>query len=378
MKIAILTQPLKTNYGGILQAYALQTVLQRMGHKVTVINRRYYCGGGTKLTVVNMLLRFGSFVKTLIRKYVLNKKGYILMNPLSPYYHSKITELDPLPFVKKYICLSPDIRTSEKLNKYFKRQKFDMYVVGSDQVWRPCYSPCITDYFLKEVPPMSKVKRIAYAASFGTDIWEFSPEDTEICSSLLKHFDAISVREKSGVSLCKEYFGVNAIHLLDPTMLLDVDDYLSLVKKTKVSQSPGNAFCYILDENSEITKIISAIKTEGYVPFYAGLDPITSGLSVEQWLKSFSDAELVITDSFHACVFSLIFEKPFVVIKNQTRGISRLESLLHCFGLEVCLVDSYENYEEKKAQMPRSVSVKDKLKEKREESWDFFRTVKLI
>ena len=357
MKIAILTQPLKTNYGGILQAYALQTILQRAGHKVKVINRRYYLDGGTKISFVGLIMRVASFIKTIVRKYVQKKSGYILISPFSPYYHAKMTGLDPLPFVNKYICLSPDIRTSKELNRYLCKQEFDAFVVGSDQVWRPCYSPCITDFFLKEIPLQSKTIKVSYAASFGTDTWEFSSEDTKACAELAYKFDAISVRECSGIRLCKEYLGVAAEHVLDPTLLLGVEDYIRLFEKSKAPKSPGDVFCYVLDENPEVDLIISSIKREGYMPFCAGLDPIKCNMSVEEWLRAFYDAKYVITDSFHACVFSILFGKPFMVISNKARGTARLDSLLETFGLNHCIIESYEDY------LMRSKVLKDSFDE---------------
>lgn len=344
MKIAILTQPQKTNYGGILQAYALQTVLSRRGHSVTVINRRYNWEAAEKLSFRLLLLRIASFIKTIVRKYIFRQNGYVLMNPFSLDYHSRVNERDPLPFVRKHINLSRKIFTAEGLNMYIKRNAFDAFVVGSDQVWRPCYSPNITDFFLKEVSLSSKALRIAYAASFGTDIWEFSQEETIECASLAKAFDAISVREQSGVQLCKDYLGVDAIQLLDPTMLLDTKDYISLVKKADTKKNSGDLFCYILDENSDMEKIISHLKNDGYRPYYTGLDPIKYNVSVEQWLRNICDARIIVTDSFHACVFSILFKKPFVVLRNKDRGTTRLDSLLRTFGLEDYAVESYNEY----------------------------------
>lgn len=381
MKIAILTQPLWTNYGGILQAYALQTILKRMGHQVVVVNRDFYWDGGSKLSVKSLIVRVGSFIKTFIRIYVLRKEGYILMNPLSPYYHSKRSNIDPLPFVRKYINQSRDIRTSKKLHKYFKQQKFDAYIVGSDQVWRPCYSPCITDYFLKQVPSDSKAIKISYAASFGVDYWEFSDEETDICASLALKFDAISVREQSGVQLCKKYLGVDAVHLLDPTMLLTVDDYLHLIENTKVYQSDGNMFCYILDENPEIEHIISSLEQENFTSYRATLNQSKYNISVEQWLKSFYDAELVITDSFHACVFSIIFKKPFIVWANRERGFARLKSLLEIFEMQNRLIFSIADFIDRKNTLLNNKDFKNLeliFQERVKDSYDFFRSVGVI
>ena len=99
MKIAILTQPLHTNYGGILQAYALQTFLEDQGHEVIVVNRDYNFKMSPKL----FLRRLGSVAKCIIRSVIFNQKEYCVMNPFSPYYHTKWTGYNVLPFVKKHI-----------------------------------------------------------------------------------------------------------------------------------------------------------------------------------------------------------------------------------------------------------------------------------
>lgn len=377
MKIAILTQPLRTNYGGILQAYALQTVLQRRGHEVVVINREYPNIPSIKF----ISLRIGAVIKSIIRRYILGKKEYIIMNPFSPLFRTKWNGYIVQPFVKKNICQSPELCNSEAMTRYFAKRKFDCYIVGSDQVWRPCYSPCITDFFLKSVPDDSNAKRIAYAASFGTDQWEMTPFETEECSRLAKAFNAISVREESGVELCKKYLGVDAVHLLDPTMLLDVEDYIKLFKESQTPKSTGNLFCYVLDKNPEVDRIINVLEEDGFTPLYANLDttptkenPRPVQLTIEEWLRGFYDAEFVVTDSFHACVFSILFNKPFVVYGNIDRGMSRIQSLLKIFNLHRRLVRSIDEFIEKKdciLRLSDTVSLNDFLNTLRKKSLTF-------
>lgn len=345
MKVAILTHPLWTNYGGLLQAYAMQTIMERKGHEVVIINREYRDYPSLKL----YLMRLISALKCIVRVYLLGKKEYVIMNPISAYYHTQWRGYDVLPFVKQYINHSKEIRNSKSLKQYFKRNHFDCYLVGSDQVWRPCYVANVTDYFLKEIPLNSNSIKVAYAASFGTDQWEFSEEETKECATLVKLFDAISVRENSGVKLCKQYLGVDAEHVLDPTMLLDEEDYVCLFKKVRESKVKGDLFCYVLDENIEADRIINHLKVEGYIPYYAYLNvhstkdnPRPYQLSVEEWLRGIYDAEFVVTDSFHACVFSILFKKKFVVLGNKVRGNTRFDSLLDMFGLQKRMVESYD------------------------------------
>lgn len=381
MKIAILTHPLWTNYGGILQAYALQTFLQRHGHEVIIINREYNDYPSLPLFV----LRLGSVIKSFYKSYILRQKQYVVRNPLSAYYHNQWTGYDVLPFVKEKINHSRELRNSKALKRYFKKHRFDCYIVGSDQVWRPRYVSCVTDYFLKEIPIDSKAIKMSYAASFGTDKWEFSPIETEECATLAKLFDAISVREESGIRLCNDFLGVEAKHVLDPTMLLSVHDYIDLINKAKTEKSKGNAFCYVLDICDELNDVIKDLQNSGYETFSTSIfvqstseDPRPYQMSVEQWLRSFYDSELVITDSFHACVFSILFKKPFIVWANSERGCARFESLLEMFGMQHRLIRSFESFDENKHMLlsyKGLENVDGTLMEQRILAYNFFRKV---
>ena len=313
MKIGILTHPLHTNYGGLLQALALQTVLLQQGHKVVIINREY------PKSKTPLLLTIKESIRSLIDKYVFNYK---------------ITS-----FIRHDFHQSKPFFTDEVFSEYIKNSDFDAIIVGSDQVWRPKYSPNIYNYYLDVTEGMT-MKRISYAASFGVDEWEYSKEETEKCSCLAKLFDVISVREESGVTLCKNHLGVNASLVLDPTMLLGPEYYVALTKKYKESPSKGNLFCYVLDSDTTKNKVIKHIvKESGFHPFFCS-NPRGREIrpSVTQWIRGFMDAELVVTDSFHGTVFSIIFNKPFWVIGNERRGLSRFESLLKLFGLEDRLI----------------------------------------
>ncbi len=201
------------------------------------------------------------------------------------------------------------------------------------------------------------MKRIAYAASFGVDEWEFSEEETKTCRDLLQKFDAISVRENSAVLLCDKYLNrADAVHVLDPTMLLDKEDYIRLVEKENEPKSPGTLFCYILDEDEKKNEIIDTIARQiSAVPFtqmpkcHISYENLKYRLedcvypTVTAWLRAFMDAEMVVTDSFHGCVFSIIFNKPFIVYGNKVRGMARFHSLLSIFGLENRLATNSED-----------------------------------
>lgn len=323
MKIGIFTQPLKSNYGGILQNYAMQVVLKRLGHEPWTID----------------FLRFTWFdwfvvvAKVTILKCLGRKANY----PQSP---TKVQrqEIPLRRFARKYIQLTqPRVKSPNR--SILRSYGFDALLVGSDQTWRPMYNGKIYDMYLKLAEGMN-VKRVTYAASFGTDQWEYTPEQEAECARLAKQFDAISVREASGVGLCKEHFGVEAMHVLDPTLLLTADDYNELCKD--IEKREPFVFAYILDMTEQkVAEIKAFAEAKGLPYFIKSADADVSGEdSIELWLSYFRDAAYVITDSFHGTAFSINYNKDFFVFLNEQRGNSRFDSLLSLFNLKDRVVTS--------------------------------------
>lgn len=343
MRIGIYTQPLRYNYGGLLQAWALQTVLRRMGHDVVTFDPCPYLSlPRTKMPFV--------YAKRAIKKIYGQNVTIRREEKFNREHDLKIQNLKP--FIEANIQKAEFTKVTD-----IKEDDFDVLMAGSDQVWRPkynrSYGRTIENAFFDFAQQWKHVKRIAYAASFGTDDWEYTNEQTTRCSELAKLFSAISVREQSGIALCKERLGVTATHVLDPTMLLDRKNYEELIAQCPDTHSPsGNLLCYILDETEQTTNIINHIaKEKGLTPFLANSKVTDKNADisekiqppVEQWLRNFKDAEFVVTDSFHACVFSIIFGKPFVVIGNKKRGISRYESLFAMLSMDVHPIFSVED-----------------------------------
>lgn len=329
MRIGIITLPLHTNYGGILQAYALQTVLERMGHDVCLIEERRK---PLSLPLWKAPLSYG---KRILKN--------IFGHPCPIFYERKINRETPI--VRQ--------NTDKFINRYIKRRivdcfsdlnesDFDAIVVGSDQIWRPKYFPNIEHAFLDFAKDWN-IRRIAYSASFGTDEWEYTIEQTRQCKELICKFDDVSVREMSGVDMCLKHLGIKAEHVLDPTMLLSKEDYIQILESAHTPKSKGTLLNYILDETPEKSVIIENIAQEKGLKSFRVNSKVEDNKAklneriqppLEQWLRGFYDAEFVVTDSFHACVFSLIFNKPFIAIGNVDRGLSRFNSLLTMFGLE--------------------------------------------
>jgi len=322
MKVGIVTLPLHTNYGGILQAWALQTVIERMGHESSHVFRH----------LLGPFVLYEGLTDAQVREI------------------QRYTDR----FVDRYV------RCDETPVKDIAPDRYDAFVVGSDQIWRHFYTTALCGDWKVAFLDFARdwnVRRISYAPSFGLDRWEAPESDIPVCSELLKKFDAVSCREVAGAELCRKVLGVEAKTVVDPTMLLAKEDYAALVEGERTEPLAGDLMCYVLDRSPEKRRLIDALAAKrGLVPFYANARPEdrSAPLSeriqppLEQWLRGFRDAKTVITDSFHATVFSILFGTPFVVTGNPDRGLSRLESLLGLLGLEDHLVMGADDFDAEK------------------------------
>lgn len=306
MKIAIITQPLDSNYGGLLQNYALQQVLKKMGHSTITFDQT------------------GWLPPIIIKIKIALKSLFTMHNPFKS-------------FVEKNINTTPKAKCLSDFKKFEKKYKPDAYIVGSDQVWRPKYNIFLDSCFLTFTDSKTK---IVYAASFGTDDWEYNTQETKRYASCLKAFKAIGVRERSAVTLCKEHFGIDAQLVLDPTLLLEAEDY----QKICISNNKHNPyiFTYILDSadwKRDMVKDVCNIRSCKEVAGLKGMNGnIGKRLTVEEWVSYLKNASFVICDSFHGTIFSILMHRPFLVLGNSKRGNTRLLSILEAVGLKNRLV----------------------------------------
>lgn len=366
MRIKIITLPLKTNFGGLLQAYALQKVLKKMGHSVVTIDLpHHYSYSWLKILLL--------FPIRVVKKYIFHAKEGVFREAAHNKYYPIISQ-NTEPFINNYISREETLRYPR-----IKRGSCDCILVGSDQIWRRIYHKKIEPLFLDFAKGWN-IKRIAYAASFGTDEWEYSETETRNCANLISLFDAVSVRERTGVDLCRQKFDCKACEVLDPTLLLSKSDYEEIFLKKEIPQSCGNLLVYMLDPSEEKNRIVTAIsKYKGLKAFAVNSDVDNNSVSlecriqpsVETWLRGFYDASYVVTDSFHACVFSIIFHKPFVVYGNKKRGMSRFKTLLEKVGLQDRLVFSENDIEMLINKDIDFKSVDDILNQDRERSVQF-------
>lgn len=332
MNIAILTQPLLHNYGGTLQNFALQQVIKGLGHEVCTVNWgisnsivkwfAHYC--------INMVT--GRSKPENPRTAVLRDRNFI------EFHRQFISTTKPMGLIKP---------------EQLKSNDFNAYIVGSDQVWRKDYNPSIDYMFLSFVP--NEAIRIAYAASYGKDEWDYPSELTQRCKHNAERFNLITVREQSAINLLKNHLGVNSSLVLDPTMLLDVADYERILNLKKKERSK-KIVAYLLDLTDEKKELLSRISSELDLQIeLIGNSRLKDNFStreevqypsVQEWLEKIRDAEYVITDSFHGTAFAINFNKPFITLGNENRGNTRFESLLTLFGLQERIINKSDCLQE--------------------------------
>ena len=334
MKIAIMTQTLGHNYGGIMQAWALQQVLKRDGHQVVTLNR---------------LSDSRSFPHAIARKLKRGLTETIGVRPLPNSIESNLPSqllaarmlTNTRKFIKSELSMSEPLDSEAKLRKHIKSHGYEAVIVGSDQTWRPMYSPKLSNFFLDFLED-TNIKRIAYATSFGSDQWEYTQEEAERYGALAKKFDTVTVREDLAVEMCQTHFGITPEHVVDPTLLLNAEDYRALIGKDRLSDINGGVYTYFLNPDDEKRNLANHASEQlnepvfTHKPLYDTLDKMFAAggnisearlPEIRDWLAGFANASFVLTDSFHGMVFSLIFNKPFLVVNNPERGVARINSL---------------------------------------------------
>lgn len=325
------------NYGGILQAYALQTVLKRQGHEVFTIdhhNRREYSSFKSQLL---------SFLKRNFLHYFRKEDVSICWNPFMSENEYKMLSHNTRDFVARNLSMTREIWRDD-IYSIDKEYLFDAYVVGSDQVWLPYYYP---NSFLDFVDKKGVIK-VFYGASCGEYSFLNNPLAIKTCQSLLEDFTGISVREDSLIKRVDHTIHRPIEHVLDPTLLLEPEDYISVCScESRISD---NIFVYILDDNENKQRIVDFVNKELVLPIRnvnaskKFIKRSNTNIkecvfpSVDNWILSLEKSSFVVTDSFHGTVFSILFNKPFVVIGNKQRGMDRFISLLSIFDLSDRLI----------------------------------------
>ncbi len=317
-KIALLNLQVDDNFGGHLQRYALISTLQKLGNEVEHLNTRF---PNSKKSIIKRL-KGGLKRLVLYPYYAIKRNAEYKPLWLFKYYirHEAVTEA----FYDKYIPHTKRIYSNEELAQY---QDFDCFVVGSDQVWRKNYASLygLGTYMFDYLP--TDKKRVAYGVSMGTDKNELSEQNIADFKVQYERFKAVSVREVTGLDLLNSYGCTNpkAEWVIDPTLLLDAEDYNKVINEGKTYPLEKKIFCYILNLDELKKDVITRIAREKSMDYQIWSPE--QNLTVEQWLRSIRDAEYVITDSYHGLLFSLIFNKPFHLLRNESRWNARFDSI---------------------------------------------------
>lgn len=325
MKICVVTFFNYCNFGAALQCYALSEILKREGHEVEYLDYTCpYIGNPFKISNIR-------------------KKGII------GYLYSVAGNIFYIPRHKKFALFREKIaHTAPVSPKNIKdyAEGYDKYITGSDQVWNVKLTDFDKTYFLDFVKDNSK--KISYAASFGgKNIKEDRKNDY---AKLFREFEAISVRESYGKDIVKKLSGKEATVTIDPTLLLKKDDWKKVSAQERVENKPY-ILVYQLGFSKDVIGTVRRVKKEKkmkviYIPFpLGGVIKAKCKLSLgpAEWLALFRDAEYIVTDSYHGVVFSLLFEKKFLVVADGQHKNQRVISLLHRLGLEDRIVGKKMN-----------------------------------
>lgn len=316
-RVGILTLHLHVNYGGILQAAALYRLLKDEGFEPVLLHKEPENRGP-----------LGRMIRNLLRWLPGQNLGGVRARAKDRARHE--------PFIRRFL---PNItrprHNCAELRSAVEVRELDAVVVGSDQVWRSEYhqDDNYPVYFLDFVP--SGIRKLSYAASFGHSDWQYPDRQRQI-TDLLGGFDAVSVRERSGVTICRERLGRNQCTLvLDPTLVVDPALYAEAAAPSRPASKPS-LVSYILDRSQasqQALKSVEAALPADYETSRLSVDGDEAQADIGQWLRAFMDADFVVTDSYHGTIFSILFGKHFIALANKDRGLDRFTTLLDGLGL---------------------------------------------
>lgn len=323
------------NYGSLLQTFALQDAITKLGYKTEIL--QYSEQGISKIRRLKdkeyTKTRFKMILKKLILSFLYPGKKHDLIERKHSFDN----------FIKEELLLSSLITSLNSIKEESKGWK--TVLLGSDQVWHPIN--LYMDYFTLNFVP-DNVKKIAYAPSFGVS--EIPSKYKTSYEKYINRFQHLSCREQKGVEIIKELTGRKAQLVCDPTLLLTRDEWEAKMSE-KVKFEVPYIFCYLMGNNPNHRKLISEYKTkykikivalthiDEYIPSDEGFADYTPyNVGPKEFLYLIKNAQAVMTDSFHATVFSLIFQKSFYTFNrfennSNSSTTSRIDSLLNKVGL---------------------------------------------
>lgn len=345
-KIGILTFNRAINYGAVLQAYALKTVCNKYGateiinYKNEMIERAYS-------------LYSSNIIKRFLKKVQFSKKNRKFFDFIDENATEKIYDIN---------------------NFSSAEETFDKIIVGSDQVWSFYCSGNDKTYLLHGVS--DNVKKYSYAASFGAPVlpqWQLP-----IFKECLSKFEKISVREETGRKILKEQVNIDSSVVLDPTLLLDKEEWSRSLNIRKMKKK--YILTYFLDNDIELKEIASAISKKTGLPIYNITtstksffgEKVIKNAGPKEWAEYFYNAEFVVTSSFHGTAFAINFEKQFYTYAKNNRA-SRIVDLLSSLGIESRRISNADDVDLSK--QINYAQVNEKLNGERKKSFEFIESI---
>ena len=329
MKIKTITCHDVYNSGASLQAYALMKYLQKLGHDVQIIDYRPdYLDKHYKLFIINN----PKYEKSIILKIL-----YITLKlpkrVLKLKYKKKYDD-----FTKKYLNITNKRYIS---NEDLKENLpiADAYIAGSDQIWNTTFNNGKDPAFYLDFVPENKIK-MSYAASFATEVIDEEFKDNT--KKMINRLNSVSVRELSGLNILKSMDIKNGIQVLDPVFLLDREEWSDLF--VDITEKEKYVFVYDFDGSEIIENLSKRIAREKNLKIYTVFkssyaDKYIKNIGPQEFITYIKNADYVISNSFHATAFSIIFEKEFLVVNRKEKINTRMRDLLILLGIKERLIE---------------------------------------
>lgn len=364
MKIKTITCQKVNNHGANLQAYALMHYLEKLGHDVEIIDyfpeyfkhfRPLLCSNQKYET--NLIIKF----LYLIAKFPGRLKSYLQ-------YRKSDRKKNFEAFRDKYYRLTDTYESFEELKA--NPPKADLYIAGSDQIWNTMMNngkdPA---YYLQFAP--KNATTATYAASFAVS--EIPDELKEQTKKYIKSIDFVSVREKSALKILDDLGILNGQAVLDPVFLLEKKQWSKIESNIKLDDE--YVLVYDFEGSDEVKNFAVKYAQKHNLKIYSlykneYCDKSFENFGPDVFLSLIKNAEFIVSNSFHATAFSLIYEKEFAVIKRQEGINSRMVDLLSSVGIDERIVDSYQEFNAIDFNL-----VKEKLEIEVEKSKDYLKKV---
>lgn len=333
MNVGILTFHFSDNYGAALQAYALRRWLMEHGHRATFIDYRpAHIEHGGRLSAPTSPAR----IKANLKVVYLAVSSFI-----HEHFGNRSQKEKFVRFRERFLDIASGSSVTDNGASLAAAQSFDLIVAGSDQIWSPSQHFGFDPNYFLAFASLSRARKISYAASFGRD--RVSSSEAAQLPRLLHNFDAISVREASGVALVEGAIGQRPANVPDPTLLHN--SYSELTDRAPTGQDGPYIFCYGLRSPDNIRPTADLMARQLGCPILSPHNPhrrwVEIGSTVYpdpgEWVALLKNARFVVTNSFHGTVFSLLFRKPFIVAGltgERASANARALNLLRAVGLE--------------------------------------------